>query len=210
PLVVEDRLIGVVALFARRPLAGSILETLGSVADMIAQGVERKRAEEELRRGETILAEALRVSKTGSFITDLLSDEHNWSEELCRIFEIDPGTKVTTEAIRALFHPEDLPVYEAAFKRAIDGLDRDIDISYRIITPAGNVKHLHAVTHVLEKVAGRPIYIGAIQDVTESKVAEQALTTARAELAHMARITTLSALTASIAHEISQPIFAAI
>ena len=72
------------------------------------------------------------------------------------------------------------------------------------------MKHLHAVTHILKKIAGRPIYIGAIQDVTESKLAEQALTRARAELAHMSRVTTLSALTASIAHEINQPIFAAI
>jgi PAS domain S-box-containing protein len=169
---------------------------------------DRKRAEAEIEQAYIRLAEAQRVSKTGSFVTDLLMDEHNWSEELCRIFEIDPGTKVTTEAIRAFFHPEDLPVYEAAFKRAIDGLDLDIDISYRIITPAGNVKHLHAVTHVLEKIAGRPIYIGAIQDVTASKLAEEALTKARSELAHMARVTTLSALTASIAHEVNQPISA--
>jgi C4-dicarboxylate-specific signal transduction histidine kinase len=62
----------------------------------------------------------------------------------------------------------------------------------------------------MEKIAGRPVYIGAIQDVTESKVAEEALTRARSELAHMARVTMLSALTASIAHEINQPISAAI
>ena len=152
---------------------------------------------------------AQRLSKTGSFITDLLVDEHNWSEELFRIFEFDARTQVTTEAIRAVFHPEDLPVYEDAFKRAVNG-DREIDISYRIITPAGNVKHLHAVTQVMEQIAGRPVYIGAIQDVTESKAAEEALSRARAELAHMARVTTLSALTASIAHEINQPIAAAV
>jgi steroid delta-isomerase-like uncharacterized protein len=171
---------------------------------------DRKLAEAEIEQAYLRLAEAQRVSKTGSFITDLLLDEHNWSEELCRIFELNPGTRVTTEAIRALFHPEDLPIYENAFKRAVDGLDRDIDITYRIITPAGNVKHLHAVGHVLEKIAGRPVYIGAIQDVTESKVAEQALTRARAELAHMARVTTLSALTASISHEVTQPIAAVV
>jgi len=341
PLVVEDRLIGVVALFARRPLPESILDTLASIADTIAQGIERKRAEEglrnaleeiqksesklrqvidaipalawcnlpdgpneflskgwheytglseeeshgwgwqkafhpedlkllmekwmkmlvsgepddvearlrrhdgvyrwfliraepfrdesgnivrwygtstdiddrkraeeELRRSEAILAEAQRVSKTGSFITDLLSDEHQWSEELCRIFELNPGTKITSEGIRALFHPEDLPVYEEAFKRAVDA-DQDIDITYRIITPAGKVKHLHAVSHLMERSA-QPVYIGAIQDVTDSKAAEAALTRARTELAHMARVTTLSALTASIAHEINQPISAAI
>jgi steroid delta-isomerase-like uncharacterized protein len=170
---------------------------------------DRKRAEAELKQAHLHLTEAQRLSKTGSFITDLLRDEHNWSEELRRIFDLDPGARITTEAIRALFHPEDLPVYEDAFKRAV-GLDRDIDLTYRIITPAGKVKHLHAVAHLLEKIAGRSVYIGAIQDVTESKAAEAALTRARSELAHMARVTTLSALTASIAHEVNQPIAAAV
>jgi PAS domain S-box-containing protein len=210
PLLVEKRAVGVMAMFARHPLSDDTLDTLASVADAIAQGIERKRTEAELRRSETYLAEAQRLSKTGSFVTDLLADEHNWSEELCRIFEFDPATKITHEAIRRVFHPEDLPMYEAAFKRAVDGPDRDLELAYRIITPAGTVKHVHAVAHVMETVAGRPVFIGAIQDVTESKVAEEALHRARAELAHMARVTTLSALTASIAHEINQPIAAAI
>jgi PAS domain S-box-containing protein len=171
---------------------------------------DRKRAEAQVERAYVRLAHAQRVSKTGSFITDLLADEHNWSEELCRIFEVDPGTKITAEAIRASFHPDDLPVYEDAFQRAVDGLDRELDISYRIITPAGNVKHLHAVTQVMETIAGRPVYIGAIQDVTERKVAEEALDRARSELAHVARVTTLSALTASIGHEVNQPIAAVV
>jgi PAS domain S-box-containing protein len=191
---------------ALRDERGGIVKWYGSSIDI----EERRRAEALVEQAYLGLAQAQRLSKTGSFVTDLVLDEHNWSEELCRIFELNPGTRVTTEAIRALFHPEDLPVYEDAFKRAVDGRDRDIDITYRIITPAGNVKHLHAVAHVLEKIAGRPVYIGAIQDVTDSKVAEEALTRARAELAHMARVTTLSALTASIAHEINQPIAAAI
>ena len=193
-------------LFRYKPLldeAGTIDRWFMAALDI----EDRKRAEAQVEQAYVRLANAQRLSKTGSFTTDLLMDEHNWSEELLRIFEFDPGTPVTTEAIRAVFHPEDLPVYEDAFKRAVDG-DREIDISYRIITPAGNVKHLHAVGQVKEKIAGRPVYIGAIQDVTERKVAEQALSRARSELAHMARVTTLSALTASIAHEVNQPIAA--
>ena len=68
------------------------------------------------------------------------------------------------------------------------------------------MKHLHAVGHVMEEIAGRPVFIGAIQDVTAGKVAEEALNRARSELAHVARVTTLSALTASIAHEVNQPL----
>ena len=189
-----------------RDESGKLVRWYGTSTDID----DRKRAEAEVEQAYLRLAEAQRLSKTGSFITDLLADEHNWSEELYRIFELDPGTKITHEVIRRVFHPEDLPVYEAAFKDAVNGLDRDLELSYRIITPAGNLKHVHALTRVVEMVAGRPVFIGAIQDVTASKVAEEALTRARSELAHMARVTTLSALTASIGHEVNQPIAAVV
>jgi C4-dicarboxylate-specific signal transduction histidine kinase len=68
------------------------------------------------------------------------------------------------------------------------------------------VKHLHAVGHFMERVEGRPVFIGAIQDVTQSAVAEEALARARAEITHMSRVSTLGALTASIAHEVNQPL----
>ena len=74
------------------------------------------------------------------------------------------------------------------------------------MTARGAVKHVRGVAHVIERVAGRPMFVGALQDVTESKVAEEALNRARSELAHVARVTTLSALTASIAHEVNQPL----
>ena len=71
---------------------------------------DRKRAEVELRRAYDSFADAQRLSKTGSFITDLVGDDHNWSEEAFRIFEFDPATKVTLQAIRDIIHPEDMPV----------------------------------------------------------------------------------------------------
>jgi len=74
------------------------------------------------------------------------------------------------------------------------------------MTARGAVKHVRGVAHVIEKVEGRPMFVGALQDVTESKVAEEALDRARSELAHVARVTTLSTLTASIAHEVNQPL----
>ena len=165
---------------------------------------DRKRAEAGLRQAYGHLAEAQRLSKTGSFITDLLADRRDWSEEAFRIFEFEPTTSITLQTIRGLVHPEDLPGYDAAYTRAIEGIG--FDMAFRIITSAGNVKHLHAVGHVMEEIAGRPVFIGAIQDVTERKVAEEALNRARSELAHVARVTTLSTLTASIAHEVNQPL----
>ena len=68
------------------------------------------------------------------------------------------------------------------------------------------MKHVRGMARVMAQIEGRPLFIGALQDVTESKVAEEALDRARSELAHVARVTTLNALTASIAHEINQPL----
>src|SRR5262249_16230209 len=80
---------------------------------------DRKRAEEELRRAYNSFAEAQRLSKTGSFITDLVGDDHKWSEEAHRIFEFDPGSKVTVERIRNTIHPDDLPAFEDTISRGM-------------------------------------------------------------------------------------------
>jgi PAS domain S-box-containing protein len=163
-----------------------------------------KRAEAELRRAYDSFADAQRLSKTGSFITDLVGDDHNWSEEAYRIFEFDPATKVTVQRVRDVIHPDDLPAFESVIARGMTGVN--VNFAFRIVTGRGAAKHVRGVAHVVEQVAGRPMFVGALQDVTETKVAEEALNRAGAELAHVSRVTTLSALTASIAHEVNQPL----
>jgi PAS domain S-box-containing protein len=165
---------------------------------------DRKQAEAELRRAYDSFADAQGLSKTGGFITDLVGDDHNWSEEMFRIFGFQPGSKVTMERIRPLVHPDDRPSFESMIAQAISGAN--VTFSFRILTADSAVKHLRGTAHVVEKIEGRPMFVGAIQDVTESKMAEEALDRARAELAHVARVTAVSAFTASIAHEVNQPL----
>ena len=165
---------------------------------------QRKRAEAELRRAYDSFADAQRLSKTGSYIADLVADDLNWSEEAYRIFEFDPGTKVTVQRVRDIIHPDDLPSFDAVIARGMSG--RNVTFAFRIMTSRGAVKHVRGVAHVIEQIEGRPMFVGAIQDVTEGMVAEEALNRARSELAHVARVTTLSMLTASITHEINQPL----
>lgn len=165
---------------------------------------DRKRAEAQVEQAYLRLAEAQKLSKTGSFITDLLADEHNWSEETFRIFEFDPAAKITVQMIREMVSPEDLPSFDAMIARAMTGTD--VDFYFRIATARGTVKYVRGMARVIEQVAGRPLFIGALQDITESKVAEEALNRARSELAHVARVAALNALTASIAHEVNQPL----
>jgi len=164
---------------------------------------EVKRAEDELRQAHGRLAEAQRLSKTGSYVTDLAGNR-NWSDETFRIFEFDPATEVTVERVREVVHAEDRPLFDAAIAKARAGLD--VDYVFRIVTHRGVVKHVRTTSHTVEQTAGRPFFVGAVQDVTASKAAEEALNKARAELAHVARVASLSALTASIAHEVNQPL----
>jgi len=165
---------------------------------------DRKQAEAQVEQAYLRLAEAQRLSKTGSFITDLLADEHDWSEEAFRIFEFDPSTKVTVQMIRDIVHPQDLPTFDAVIARGMTGTD--VDFVFRIVLRRGAVKHIRGMARVMAQVGGHPLFIGALQDVTESKVADEALDRARSELTRVARVTTLNALTASIAHEINQPL----
>jgi len=165
---------------------------------------DRKRAEAQVEQAYLRLAEAQRLSKTGSFITDLLADDHNWSEEAFRIFEFDPATKITVQMIRDMVHPDDLPSFDSVIARGMTGTD--VDFLFRIVTPRCGVKHIRGMARVIEQIGGRPLFIGALQDMTESKLAEEALDRARSELAHVARVTSLNALTASIAHEVNQPL----
>ena len=77
---------------------------------------------------------------------------------------------------------------------------------YRLLMPDNSIKYLHVVAHATRDQDGQPEYIAAVQDVTQRRLAEEALAKARSELAHVARATTLGALTASIAHEVNQPL----
>ena len=190
-------------LFRASPLhdeKGSIVKWYGINTDID----RRKRAEADLRRAYLHFADAQKLSKTGSFLSDLLVDEHYWSEEARRIFEFDPASKVTVQMFRDRIHPEDLPSMDAVIGRGMEGVD--VEFAFRIVTSRG-VRHLRGTAHVIEEVGGsRPLFSGALQDVTEIKAAEDALNNARSELAHVARVTTLSAFSASIAHEVNQPL----
>ena len=190
-------------LFRTNPLhdqTGTIVKWYGVNTDI----EDRKRAEAELRRAYNSFAEAQRLSKTGSFITDLVGDDHNWSDEAYRIFEFDRATKVTVQRIRGMIHPDDLPSFDSVIARGMTGTN--VNFGFRILTARGAVKHVRGVAHVVEQIEGRPMFVGALQDVTESMVTEEALSKARFEFAHVARVTTVSALTASIAHEVNQPL----
>jgi PAS domain S-box-containing protein len=149
--------------------------------------------------------EAQRLSLTGGFSWHLSTDELTWSDQVYRIFEIDPTDPATLELTRTRLHPEDVPGFLEMRLRQLDNVC-DFEYDYRLVMPDQSIKYLHVVAHATEDEEGHPEYVAAVQDVTQRRLSDQALAKVRADLAHVARVSILGAMTASIAHEVNQPL----
>jgi PAS domain S-box-containing protein len=189
-------------------LGGALFESDGNdgVAFVLDLS-EQKRAERALRRSEAFLSEGQHLGRIGSFSWRVSTDEITWSTELYRIYELEIGVPVTFELIRSRVHPEDVSLIEKM--RMVDGAradGHDFEWKYRLLMPDRSIKYMHAVAHATRDRDGQLEYIASVQDVTARRLAEEASDKARSELAHVARVMTLGTLTASIAHELTQPL----
>lgn len=208
PIFREDDVIGVLYLennLTTRAFTADRVAVLDFLASQAAIWLENARLYSDLRRSEAWLGEAQYLSATGSFYWHVPTDAIAFSAQTYRLYELDPNVAVTPELIAARFHPEDLAMLEEMIDIA-RGPATDLDYRYRALMPDGAVKYLRLVAHATRDKEGETEYIGAIQDITQRYLAEEALGKARSELAHVARITTLGVLTASIAHEVNQPL----
>jgi PAS domain S-box-containing protein len=141
---------------------------------------DRRQAEENLRQRERELTrthyhltEGQRLSQTASFSSDPAIDEHTWSDEFYRICDFDVGSQASIQRLRDIVHPDDVHSFDTVVDRGLAG--HNFDFLFRIITPKGALKFLRGVGRVVDRVAGRPIFVGAIQDVTATKLADAAL-----------------------------------
>src|SRR6266478_4827003 len=144
--------------------------------------------EEKLQQSEAYLAEAQRLSHTGSFGWKPSTGELIWSEETFRIFQYDRSTKPTAELVLQRVHPEDA----ALVKEIIECASRegkDFDFEHRLLMPDGSVKHVHVVARALSDESGSIEFVGAVMDITAAKQAEQTLRESEAYLAEAQRLT---------------------
>ena len=189
-------------------LGGALFESGGNdgVAFVLDLS-EQKRAERALRRSEAFLAEGQRLGQIGSYSWRPATDQITWSAELYRIYELEIGVPVTHELIRSRVHPEDVTLIEKMkiVDQARDG-GNDFEWQYRLLMPDHSIKYMHAVAHANWDQDGQLEYIASVQDVTAQRLAEEARDKAQLELSNVARVMSLGALTASIAHEVNQPL----
>jgi len=174
--------------------------------------LEMKVAEKtaELRRSQAYLAEAQSLTHTGSWGWRVATREvTHWSEECFRLYGFDPKSGLPSlEQWTDRVHPEDRDKRRQTVRRAI--MEKaDYTLEYRVVLPDGATRHVHSVAHAIFDSAGELVeFVGTAMDVTERKRAQETLRKMQVELAHVARIATLGELTASIAHEINQPLAA--
>jgi len=159
----------------------------------------------ELQRSEAYLAEAQRLSHTGSFGWDVCSSKLYWSEETFRIFEYDRADQPTVELALQRAHPDDRARVQQIIDCAVQE-GKGLDFEHRLLMPDGKIKAVHVVGHpAFEKSGNFVEFVGTVMDVTERRRAEEE----RHALAHANRIMTMGQLTASLSHEITQPIASA-
>jgi PAS domain S-box-containing protein len=160
--------------------SGEVVQFVGSSMDV----TERKHAEEALRRSESYLAEAQKLSHTGSWAVSVPKLENiYWSQEVYQIFELDPcpNPPSYSEVGRRLLHPEDTP-YHTIVDQAIRN-KTDFETEYRLVFRGGRIKYVHVIGHPVVNASGEVTeIIGTTMDVTEQHESRTALETAFAEI----------------------------
>jgi signal transduction histidine kinase len=180
---------------------------------------DRRRAEQALRRSEAYLAEAQRLSRTGSWAWKIAPREiTHWSQEMFRLYAFDAEAGIPPfETLQQRVHPEDRAKLAEAAESAIrEGAEYELD--FRVVLPSAGTRHIHTSGHPVYDDAGNFVeFVGTDIDITERRRAEAEILEGELryreiemQLAHANRVATMGQLSASIAHEVNQPITATV
>jgi PAS domain S-box-containing protein len=178
PLTIEDRLVGVMAMFSRKELARDTIDTLASVADVIAQGLERKRIEDVLRRSEYQLRLAVESSGLGIWDFDPVTGEVRADDRAKRALGLPTEAKMDYETFLARVHPEDRERVAELVRQAIDPKSSGgYEVEYRTtcLYEGGTERWLQSRGRAFFDELGRATrFVGTVLDITERHRVEEA------------------------------------
>jgi len=199
PLVVDERLVGVMTLFARDALSDTVAAALASVSDHIALGIERHRSAAALRSAEERMRFALQNADVGIWDMDYTTGALRWSETMEAHYGLDPGTfGGTFAAFVERIHPDDREsLMETIGKAMKSGVD--FRVEHRSIWPDGTVRWLSGAGRVHLGEHSEPVRgVGISLDVTPWRKLEL-------ELRHAQKLESVGRLASGVAHEINTP-----
>lgn len=213
----QGNVIATFAMYYREPRtpSGHDRQIIEQITNLAGLAIERKMTQDKLQRSESYLAEAERLTHTGSWgYNPATAKTTYWSEEIFRIFELDPKRGIPPyDETQRIVHPEDRAGLSEVAQKAFS-IKADFTADFRIVLTGGTVKHLHVIWHpILDENGDLIEYRGTAADVTERKRAEkerERLRQVEEDLAHINRVSMMGELAASLAHEIKQPIAAAV
>jgi PAS domain S-box-containing protein len=191
----------------KRDASGSLCQMFGTVQDI----TDRKRVEEALQRSQFYLAEGQRLAHIGSWAFNTAGFDY-WSSELFQIHGLDPrGKPPTTEEYLTVVHPDDREFIKQEIAKMLAD-HHAFDFTKRIVRPDAEIRYVRCVGVPVTQGETLQGFIGTGIDVTEQELLEQErerLRQLEIELAHTNRVSMLGEMAASLAHEIKQPIAAA-
>lgn len=177
PLLLEDRVVGVVAMFSRQPLSDGVISDLAPLADAIAQFIDRRQTEQQNRMTRSRLQSTLTASEIGTWEFDVAANTVWADENLARMFQVDPEDAAggRLDAYLRDVHPDDLQRVMSTIQRAIDHED-SYEAEYRLVHADGTQRWVEARGRVERDSDGTAVRLpGVVLDITARKRVEEQL-----------------------------------